>query len=82
MCLQRLLKIERRRVTSSHHGDKITGSQQSFLTEMAVRIVDRWKKSMATLFFPECNHAQESHTSQYFRFLAMFAGARFVEIQQ
>ena len=44
-------------MTSSHHGDKITGSQQSFLTEMAVRIVDRWKKSMATLFFPECNHA-------------------------
>ena len=68
--------------SSHYHGGKSTGSQQSFLTEMAICIVDRWKKSMATLFFPECNHAQESYTSQYFRFLAMFAGARFVEIQQ
>ena len=70
-------------MTSSHyHGGKITGSQQSFLTEIAICIVDRWKKSMATRFFAECNHAQESHTCQYFRFLAMFAGPRFVEIQQ
>ena len=56
--------IERRSVTSCDHGSKISRTQQSFLTEMAI-------------FVPECNHAQEqSHTSLFFRFFfaAIFAG--------
>ena len=47
---------------SGYHGSKISGSQQSFLTEMAICIVERWKKSMGHRFVPECNHAQESHS--------------------
>ena len=65
--------IERRSVTSCDHGSKISRSQQSFLTEMAIGIVERWKKSMGSRL---CNHAQESHTSLFFRFFfpAIFAG--------
>ena len=47
---------------SGYHGSKISGSQQSFLTEMAICIVERWKKSMGHRFVPECNRAQESHS--------------------
>ena len=47
---------------SGYHGSKISGSQQSFLTEMAICIVERWKKSMGYRFVPECNRAQESHS--------------------
>ena len=66
--------IERRSVTSCDHGSKISGSQQSFLTEMAIGIVERWKKSMGSRLR---NHAQESHTSLFFRFFfpAIFAGS-------
>ena len=65
--------IERRSVTSCDHGSKIFRSQQSFLTEMAISIVERWKKSMGSRLR---NHAQESHTSLFFRFFfpAIFAG--------
>ena len=69
--------IERRSVTSCDHGSKISRTQQSFLTEMAIGNVERWKKSMGSRFVPECNHAQEqSHTSLFFRFFfaAIFAG--------
>ena len=39
-----------------------------------------WKNSMGYRFVPECNHAQESHTCQFFRcFPAIFAGRRFVD---
>ena len=55
--------IERRGVTSCDHGSKISRSQQSFLTEMAIGIVERWKKSMGSRL---CNHAQESHASFFF----------------
>ena len=35
---------------------------------------------MGYRFVPECNHAQESHTCQFFRcFPAIFAGRRFVD---
>ena len=56
-------------MTSCDHGSKIFRTQQSFLTEMAIGNVERWKKSMGSRFVPECNHAQEqSHTSLFFRF--------------
>ena len=56
-------------MTSHYHGSKVSGSQQSFLTETAIRIVERWKKSMGYRFVPECNHGQEqSRTCQFFRF--------------
>ena len=60
--------IERRGVMSSYHGSKILGSQQSFLTETAIGMVERWYKSMGYHFVPECNHAQESHTCQVVHF--------------
>ena len=55
-------------------------SQQPFFTETAIYIVEWWKKSMGYRFVPECNHAQESHTCQFFRsFSAIFVGLRFVD---
>ena len=59
--------MERRRVTSGYHCTKISGSQQSFLTETVICIVERWKKSMGYCFVPECDHVQESQTCQPFR---------------
>ena len=56
--------IKRRSVTSRYNGGKISRSQQSFLTETAICIVERWKKSLGYRFASECNHAQESHTCQ------------------
>ena len=49
-------------MTSRYHGSKIPGSQQTFLTETAR------KKSMGNRFLPECIHADESHTGQFFSF--------------
>ena len=60
--------IERRSVTLCDHGSKISRSQQSFLTEMAIGIVERWKKSMGSRLR---NHAQESHTSLFFLFFSL-----------
>ena len=45
-------RIERRSTMSCHHGSKISGSEQSFLTETAICIVERWKKSMGYRFVP------------------------------
>ena len=45
---QRLV-IERS-VTSHYHGSTISGSEQSFLTEVAICIVKQWKKSMGYRF--------------------------------
>ena len=55
-------------VTSSYHGSKISGSQQSFLRKTVTCIVERQRKSMGYRFVPECNHAPETHTCQFFRF--------------
>ena len=41
---------KRRPVTSDYHGSKISGSQQSFLTETVIFIVERWQKSMGYRF--------------------------------
>ena len=38
-------------------------SQQSFLTETAIFIFERWKTRLSYRFVPECNHALESHWS-------------------
>ena len=46
-------------MTSRYHGSKISGSQQTFLTETVICIAERWKKSVGNRFLPECNHAEE-----------------------
>ena len=74
---------KRRPVTSDYHGSKISGSQQSFLTETVIFIVERWQKSMGSRFVPECNHAQEkSYMSTFSLFSVVSAGLRSVEIQK
>ena len=57
-----------RSLTSRYYGSKISRSQQFFLTETDICIVERRKKSMGYRFVPECNHAQESHTCHFFLF--------------
>ena len=75
--------MEKRSVTSGYHGSKISGSQQPFLTEAAICIFERWKKSMGYCFVPECNHAQENNKCYFpFIFSAIFAWPRLVEIQK
>ena len=54
-----------RGVTSRYHGSKISKSQQSFLTETALCIVQRWKERMGFRLFLEWNHTQESHIWQF-----------------
>ena len=50
-------RIERRSTMSCYYGSKIFGSQQSFLTETAICIVERCKKNMDYCLVPERNHA-------------------------
>ena len=57
--------IERRSVTSRSHGNQISGSQQSFLTETAIGIVEGWKKSLGCRLSPDYNHAKDSHACQF-----------------
>ena len=45
--LHECLVIERRGVTSCYHGRKFSGSQQSFMTEKAICIGERCKRSMS-----------------------------------
>ena len=49
--------VNYRIVRSRYHGIKILGPQQLFMTETAICIFERWKKSMGYHFDPECNHA-------------------------
>ena len=70
-----------REETSGYHCSKISGSKQSFLTETAICIVERWKKSLGYRFVPESNHAQE-YMSTFSLFSVISAGPRFVEIQK
>ena len=51
-----------RKVTSRYHGNLISGSKESFLSEAAIFIIERWKKNMSYRFVLECNHARESQT--------------------
>ena len=81
-CLLARRSMERRSVTSCYHGSNICGSQQPFLTETAICIVERWKKSGSYRFVPECYNARKSHTCHFFSFFpAIFAWPGFVEIQ-
>ena len=63
--IPRRCSIERS-MTSRYHGCKISGPQQSFLTETAICIVDPWKKSNGLC--SECYHPQGRQTCQVFRF--------------
>ena len=74
--------MERGSERSRYHGSKISGSKQSFLTETAICIVERWKKSMGYRPVSKCNHAQESHTVMSIFFSAIFAGPLSVEIRR
>ena len=71
-------------MTLRYHGSKISGSQQSFLTETAICIVERLNKSMDYRLVPECNQVRECHACQFFCFLSLyiFAAPQFVEIQK
>ena len=74
---------ERRSVTSRYHGSKISGSQQSFLTETAICIVERWKKSMGyILFLSAITYRKLIHVNSLFvcLFSSIFAGQQFIEI--
>ena len=57
---------ERRNVSFRYYGSIISRSQESFLTEAAICIIERWKKRMGWRFAPQCNHAHESNTCQFF----------------
>ena len=76
------VNMEWRSVTSRYHGSKISGSLQSFLKEKGICVGERWKNSMEYRFVLECSQARESHTFQSFRFSAIFAVKRFVEIKK
>ena len=53
--------------SAGYHGGKISGTQQSFLTETAICTVKRWKKFTGYRLVPECNNcAQVSHTCPFF----------------
>ena len=67
------INLERRNVTSRHHGSKITASQQSFLTETAIFIVGFLTETAIFIvgcsLVPECSHAQESHVNFFLQYL-------------
>ena len=75
-------------MTSRYRGSKISGSQQSVMTETAICVVKQWKEIMGYHFVPECNHTQKSCILNcfvfvlFFFFPAIFAGPRLVEIQK
>ena len=74
---------ERRSVTSRYHGSRISGSQQSFLTETAICIVEREKKRMGySLFLSATMNRRVIHVNSLFVCLSfsIFAGQQFIEI--
>ena len=74
---------ERTSVTPRYHGSKISGSQQSFLTETAICIVKQWKKSMGyILFLSAITYRKLIHANSLFvcLFSSIFAGQQFIEI--
>ena len=70
--------IKRRSVTSRYHGGKISRSQQFFLTETAISVVERWKKSLGYCFAPS---AIMHRKVILVNVVPVFAGPRFVEVQ-
>ena len=72
-----------RSVTSRYHGSKISRSQQSFLTETAICIVERGTKRMGySLFLSPIMHRRVIHVNNLFVCLSfsIFAGQQFIEI--
>ena len=66
---------------SHYHSGKISGTQQSVLTEMAICIVERWKKSMVYYFVSE--YTGKSYMSIFFVFFSVIlARPQFVEIHK
>ena len=64
-------------MTSSHYYvGEITGSQQPFSDKDGHLHCRSMEEKYDYSNFPECNHAQESHTCQYLLFLAMFTVCR------
>ena len=61
-------RIERRSTMSCYHGSKVSGSEQSFLTETAICIVERCKISMDYCFVPDCSHERKVMNLNFFVF--------------
>ena len=66
-------------MTSCYHGSKISGSQQSFLTDTAFALSGDERKVWATILFL----SGIMHSKVIFLFISaiLFAGPGFVEIQ-
>ena len=63
--------MEKRSVMSHYRSRKISGTQQSFLTEMAICIAERWKKVWVTiLFLNAIMHRKVIHVNFFCFFLS------------
>ena len=75
--------MEKRSVMSHYRSRKISGTQQSFLTEMAICIAERWKKVWVTiLFLNAIMHRKVIHVNFFCFFSVILARPQFVEIQK
>ena len=75
--------MEKRSVMSHYHRRNISGTQQSFLTDMAIGNVEQWKKVWVTiLFLSAIMHWKVIHVNFFFVFSVNFARPQFVEIQK
>ena len=62
---------------------KFLDLKKTFLTEMAICIVERWKKSKGyLLFLSAIMHSKVMHVHFFVFFPAIFAGLRFVVIRK
>ena len=70
-------------MTSSYHGSKISGSEQSFFTRRLLSLSNDGRTSWATfLFLSAIMHRKVIHVNFFLFFPAIFTGQRFVEIQK
>ena len=74
--------MEMRSVTSHYHSRKRSGTQQSFLTEIAICIVERWKKKVwfTILFLNAIMHRKVIHVNFFCFFSVILVKPQFVEI--
>ena len=70
------------RVTSGYHGNMISWSQHSFLTETAIFIVERWENASANVLLLSTIMVRKVIHVNFVFFSAIFAGPRSVEIQK
>ena len=61
---------KQRSVVSRYHGSKMSISQQPFLTETAICIVEWWKKSMG---YPFCSWVQSCTGKSYLSVFSLFS---------